>query len=145
MASSRRVPIRLRAATVPLCLSCLVVNCQTTGPTVPEARFVVHARNGIVPYYETFRIVLRDPAEIAKAERVLSGGQPMVVAGRLVAGDGGFNAPWSWHLKPDSTWLTGMVIELCEGIPSAVEQDLEGWLQYGLLCVTTAEIVARER
>jgi hypothetical protein len=93
---------------------------------------------------EAFRIVLRNPAEIATAERVLSSGQAKVVAGRLAPGDGGFNAPWHWHLQPDSTWIADMAIELCQGTPSAVEAELEGWLRYGLLCVT-AEIVARER
>ena len=98
------------------------------GPSAPEARFVVRARNGADPRSETFRIVLRDPAEIARAERMLDGGPEKVVAGKLAAGDGGFNAPWRWHLKPGSTWLADMAIELCQGSPSAVDEELEGWL-----------------
>jgi hypothetical protein len=94
---------------------------------------------------DTFRILLRDSAEIAKAESMLRGGPAKVVAGKLRSGDGGFNAPWRWHLHPDSTWLADMVVELCQGTPSAVEQNLEAWLTDGLLCVTPAEIVARER
>jgi hypothetical protein len=136
--------MRLRAR-LSLCLTCLVIACQTTGPTVFEARYAVHAPNGLEGHRDTFRIVLRDSAETVKAERGLRGGPAQVVAGRLRAGDGGFNPPWHWHLDPDSTWLADMAIELCQGSPSAVEHELEAWLKYGLLCVTPAEIVTRER
>jgi hypothetical protein len=112
---------------------------------VSEARFVVNSRNRPDGPNETFRIILRDAAEIARAESVLHRGPLKVVIGRLVSGDGGFNAPWRWHLKPDSTWIADLSIELCQGTPSVVEEELEGWLEYGLLCVTPAEIVARER
>jgi hypothetical protein len=131
--------------TLPLYLSCALVACQTTEPIASEARFVVNSRNRPEGPNETFRIVLRDTAEIARAESVLRRGPLKVVTGRLVAGDGGFNAPWRWHLKPDSTWLFDMTIELCQVTPSGVEAELAAWLEYGLVCVTPAEIVARER
>jgi hypothetical protein len=50
------------------------------------------------------------------------------VTGRLVKGDGGFNPPWSWHLDPDSVRMAQVSIEVCDGRPSHVEQDLGYWL-----------------
>jgi glucose/arabinose dehydrogenase len=51
------------------------------------------------------------------------------VNGRLGAGHGGFNIGWSWHLDPDAWDLAGVSIELCDGRPSHVEQDLPYWLE----------------
>lgn len=41
--------------------------------------------------------------------------------GPLLPGDGGFNAPWSWHLDPDRVDMTEAAIEVCDGTPSYVE------------------------
>jgi hypothetical protein len=41
--------------------------------------------------------------------------------GPLRRGDGGFNAPWTWHLDPDQTRLVEAAIEICDGTPSYVE------------------------
>jgi hypothetical protein len=50
------------------------------------------------------------------------------VTGTLVKGDGGFNSPWSWHLDPSSVRMAEVSIELCDGTPSSVEENLDYWL-----------------
>jgi hypothetical protein len=45
-----------------------------------------------------------------------------------VRGDGGFNAPWSWHLDPLSIAVPDASIELCDGRPSMVQSDLDYWV-----------------
>ena len=50
------------------------------------------------------------------------------MTGKLVRGDGGFNQPWSWHLDPTSVRMAEISIELCDGLPSFVEGDLDYWL-----------------
>jgi hypothetical protein len=50
------------------------------------------------------------------------------VTGTLVKGDGGFNSPWSWHLDPSSVRMAESSIELCDGTPSCVEENLDYWL-----------------
>lgn len=50
------------------------------------------------------------------------------VTGRLVRGDGGFNQPWSWHLDPASVRMAEVSIEVCDGRPSFVEEELDYWL-----------------
>jgi hypothetical protein len=50
------------------------------------------------------------------------------VTGTLVKGDGGFNSPWSWHLDPSSVRMAEVSIELCDGTPNFVEENLDYWL-----------------
>jgi len=51
-----------------------------------------------------------------------------IVTGMLVIGDGGFNSPWSWHLDPDTVDMAEMTIELCDGRPSDIENNLPYWI-----------------
>ena len=59
----------------------------------------------------------------------------------LRRGDGGFNAPWSWHLDPAETRFVEAAIEVCDGTPSYVEAHLAEFPTY---CPWGARIV-RER
>ncbi|MEO3993764.1 MAG: hypothetical protein QN229_05640 [Desulfurococcaceae archaeon TW002] len=40
-------------------------------------------------------------------------------------GDGGFNKSWGWHLDPDTVEVADVTIELCDGMPSFVESELD--------------------
>jgi hypothetical protein len=53
----------------------------------------------------------------------------MHVTDKLARGDGGFNIPWPWHLEPDSVRMAEVSIELCDGRPSLIEEDLEYWIE----------------
>ena len=54
------------------------------------------------PQGEQFRIMLRDPVVIAQAEALAGRSVSRVVGGDLAPGNGGFNQPWSWHLRPET-------------------------------------------
>ena len=55
--------------------------------------------------------------------------------GTVVAGHGGFNTRWTWHLDADGWDLTEAAIELCDGRPSHLEEHLESWLaEVGSYC-----------
>jgi len=61
---------------------------------------------------------------------------------RVGSGQGEHNAPWSWHLDPEETVMAEMTIELCDGRPSDVEADVEGWIAYvGSFCPWAAVLV----
>jgi len=108
-----------------------------------EAQFVVDAcHTPSTPSGQPFRIRLTDSTEIAWAEAVIRGTSGRFVLGRLAHGDGGFNAPWHWHLKPDSTYLVEAAIELCDACPTAVEAG--GLFQLGSFCPVTSRVVRRE-
>jgi hypothetical protein len=141
-----RLPVRSWGAVMLLGLGSAVAGCETTTPEASEARFLLRAcRWSGNPEGESFRIVLRDSSEIAAAERELRERRGRIISGRLALGDGGFNAPWHWHLMPESTWVVDGAIEVCDGCPSAVEEGLEDWLALGIFCPWTTEFVAREQ
>lgn len=91
---------------------------------------------------EEFRVQVTDPAEVAKLEARHAADQEGVVSGDLLPGDGGFNQPWSWHLDPTTVHVPDLSIELCDGRPSMVEEDLLYWLtNVGAYCPWGARVV----
>jgi hypothetical protein len=141
-----RRPVGYWAAAMFLGIGITLTGCEATTPQAPEARFLLRAcRWSGNPDGEMFRIALRDSAEIAAAERELRERRGRIISGRLARGDGGFNAPWHWHLLPDSTWVVDGAIEVCDGCPSGVEERLDAWLAFGGFCPWTTEFIAREQ
>lgn len=49
--------------------------------------------------------------------------------GELGAGAAGYNDPWNWHLIPATVHTPDLAIEVCDGRPSMVEDDLDCWLE----------------
>lgn len=78
---------------------------------------------------ERFVIYVTDAETIRLALENMEGKNNMFPMGELARGDGGFNKPWSWHLKPETVRMVEVSIELCDGIPSSVENELEYWLE----------------
>jgi hypothetical protein len=98
------------------------------------------------PQGEQFRILVRDPVVIAQGEALAGRSVTRVVSGDLAPGSGGFNQPWTWHLRPESVEFADGAIELCDGCPSFVEEDRDYWLgTVGRYCPWGAEVVRRER
>jgi hypothetical protein len=65
-----------------------------------------------------------------------------IVTGMLVIGDGGFNSPWSWHLDPDTVDMAEITMELCDGRPSDIENNLAYWiLQVKRYCPWSTRVI----
>jgi len=93
---------------------------------------------------ERFNIRATEPAAIADLEARRLSGARGVLLGTLVAGDGGFNSPWSWHLDPTSIEVADAAIELCDGRPSMVEEDTAYWIgTVGQFCPWGARVESR--
>ncbi len=93
---------------------------------------------------QTFRIQIQDEAMREVADSLLANDGTMNVAGPLRSGDGGFNAPYSWHLAPDSIEFADATIEVCDGKPVDIEADLEYWLNtVGAYCPWGIRVVER--
>lgn len=92
---------------------------------------------------EEYRILLTDPADIAIAEQLLAGEEaPRIPSGVIVrGGDGGVNTGYSWHIDPDTVEFAEITIELCDGLPSYVE---DGSLSGDRFCPWSAEVTAIE-
>jgi hypothetical protein len=75
---------------------------------------------------ESFRVLLTQPGDVTNAWALLAGEEvPSVPNGRIVYGDGGVNAPWSWQLDPDDFEWADVTTEVCDGKPSDVEAHLD--------------------
>lgn len=92
---------------------------------------------------ERFNVRATDPETIRLLAENYGGKNSMHVTGKLARGDGGFNSPWPWHLEPDSVRMAEVSIELCDGRPSLIEEDLEYWIEtVGSYCPWGSSIVA---
>lgn len=131
----------VRMVLLGLVLGVLGVACSTGPNDDAEAVFVIAACED-----QPFRVLIRDPDVIAEAEDLIGAGQQQVVTGELRRGDGGFNAPYNWHLDPETVAFADATIELCDGCPERIEDDLDYWIEdVGRFCPWTTRVVKRER
>jgi hypothetical protein len=125
-------------------IAVFVVACQQSdNPAAPhdDAVFVARVANS-----QTFQFATRDPRVIAEAEARIGRGNGRIVTARLVSGSGGVNGPYRWHLDPDDVRFVDAAIELCDGLPSHVEGNLDYWLtRVGRYCPWQVEILSRVR
>jgi hypothetical protein len=80
---------------------------------------------------ETFYALTDDPSIIAMARAELAkplDDRTLHINGVIDKGDAGVNAPWSWHFKTGEWTLSAFSIELCDGWPGYVEEDVDRWL-----------------
>ena len=77
---------------------------------------------------------------IRHAAELQAGGEDgRIPVGRIVRdGDGGVNAPWSWHIDPESLEFADATIEVCDGLPEYVE---DGTLTSDTYCPWNATVV----
>lgn len=132
---------RIRKLAVLLCMGvmCGPVGCGDEGTgQVGGVLFTIDVLG------EQFQVLVLDEARIRSLEGRLANGTTGVIGGHLLPGDGGFNTPWSWHLDPATVYVADTAIELCDGRPSMVEENLGYWLgtvkQY---CPWGAKVVKR--
>ena len=109
------------------------VSCSSPTSPTPVAEFVIDVSG------ERFILRTTDPETIERARQNRRGLNRMFPAGPLRRGDGGFNAPWTWHLDPAETRMVEVAIEVCDGRPSYVEAHQADFPSY---CPWGATVVA---
>ena len=132
----------------------LVTGCaQASSPASQSAATatltpVPSAADGVVVTFrvagqETYKVLLTDPADIELVRAWQDGSAgPLIPNGRIVRGDdGGVNTGFSWHIDPNDVELAELSIEVCDGLPSYVE---DGTLSGDRYCPWSAEIVSIE-
>ena len=91
---------------------------------------------------ESYRVEIIDPLQVRIARRLLAGKEaPSIPNGRIVRGEPDVNTGWSWHIDPTDFEFADLTIELCDGLPSYVE---DGSLTGDNFCPWSAELVALE-
>jgi hypothetical protein len=113
-------------------LALLVTSCGRTTPSALRVDFEVSVVG------EIFVMRTSDPETIRLARENQAGRVSHFPIGPLRRGNGGFNAPWSWHLDPREVRMTEAAIEVCDGRPSYVEGHLADYPTY---CPWGARIV----
>ena len=89
---------------------------------------------------EEYKIQLTDPADIEMARQLLAGEEgPKIPNGKVVFGDPGVNEGYSWHIDPEPLEFVDMTTEVCDGLPSDVEQ---GIITSDYYCPWAAEVIA---
>jgi hypothetical protein len=119
----------------PLCLSltlCLLAAAcapaatpgpQDTPTAAPEQKGVVVTFR--VADAEEYKIRLTDPADIDIARQLLAGEEaPSIPNGIVVRGEADVNEGYTWHIDPESVEFADLTVEVCDGRPSDVEQNL---------------------
>jgi hypothetical protein len=89
---------------------------------------------------ETYKIELTTPELQQHARQLLDGENVSSIPnGVVVRDDPGVNAPWSWHIDPATLEFADMTIEVCDGLPSHVE---DGVVTSDRYCPWSAEILS---
>jgi hypothetical protein len=89
---------------------------------------------------ETYKIELATPELIEHVKQIMAGDDVALIPnGLVVRDDPGVNAPWSWHIDPESLHFADVTTEVCDGLPSYVE---DGSLSGNYFCPWSAEVIA---
>ena len=121
---------------MPLAAAAAIVAVVTLAGCVP-------AKNPVATFRvvdETYKIELATPELVQHARDLLAGEEVASIPnGTVVRDDPGVNAPWSWHIDPATLEFADFTIEVCDGLPSYVEDGTVTSDQY---CPWSAEIVS---
>ncbi len=89
---------------------------------------------------ETYKIELTTPELQEHARDLLAGEDVSAIPnGKVVRDGGGVNVPWSWHIDPATLEFADQTTEVCDGLPSYVE---DGTVTSDYYCPWSAEIIA---
>ena len=106
---------RMALLTVTATAAVLLLAGCTPAPQHPVATFEVAG-------VETYKIELITPELVKHAEQLLKGDDVAAIPlGRVVRDSPGVNKPWSWHIDPKTLEFAEITIEVCDGLPSYVE------------------------
>ena len=92
---------------------------------------------------EMYNVFITNEDTIEEAFAAQRGESPATIpSGKLVEGSKCYNLPWSWHIDPEDVHMAEFTIELCDGLPSHVEDNLDYWINtVGRFCPWGATIV----
>jgi hypothetical protein len=78
---------------------------------------------------ERYSIFISNPATIQQVLALKAGtASASIPNGRLVRGQVFYNKPWSWHIDSQDIAMVDFTIEIYDGLPSHVQNDLNYWL-----------------
>lgn len=120
---ARRITIATAALAL-LAASGVLAGCATDGSDGPDDGIRAPA---VVTFEvadtQSYKIRLDSQEHVDHVVELMGGGEEgRIPNGRIVRdGDGGVNAPWSWHIDPASLEFADATTEVCDGLPEYVE------------------------
>ena len=111
----------------------LLVNCADQNDfhdVKEEVRFLFGMRVDTTGVDEDFVAVTADETVIATARSELqlpASERILHIHGTIGLGGGGHNLQWDWHFLPGQWNLVEESIEICDGVPSAVQASIGTW------------------
>ena len=134
------VPVLLGLAASACAVDSAPVASAGQGSAAPTGPVIATVR---VADDETFRILLTDPEDISIARKLLAGTPaPGIPNGRVVRdGNGGVNTGYGWHIGPADVEWAEVTTEVCDGLPSDVE---EGAITSGRFCPWSSVAIAAD-
>lgn len=125
-------------------LGVLTAGCSDS-PTAPSPEL----EGGVVATFDvsgaTFKVFITNSVAINRLYSVRNGTlTSQIPNGRIRRGPGaaGHNAPYSWHLDPVDIEIVDASIELCDGAPDYVEENVDEFVDViGRYCPWGARLV----
>lgn len=135
----------LKLAMVPM-VACLLFCSSNNSPTAPPQRSFLFAMRGIPDAEGRFVAVTSNPQLLAVLEGQLAlpaAQRNLHINGPVDSGNGSHNLGWSWHFEPGQWELVEISIELCDGRPQNVEDDVDKWIaDVGTFCPWASYVAA---
>jgi hypothetical protein len=118
----------------------LLSACST--PEAPELKGGVLATFDVGS--ERYSIFITNQQTIEQVYALSRGqSQAAIPSGRVLTGQVSYNKPWHWHIDSQDIAMAEATIELCDGSPSMVEQNIDYWVgTVGRFCPWSARLVS---
>jgi hypothetical protein len=139
MASSS--PFRRRALAGTIALAAIAVAGCSDDKAADEARTV--EAPAVVTFRvageEEFKVELATEELVDHAAALLDGDSVAAIPiGTVVRGEPGVNTDWSWHIDPATFSFADATVEVCDGLPSGVEDETITSTEF---CPWSAEVI----
>jgi hypothetical protein len=138
--TTARIPRRTRLAATVVALCALIACGSDAGDTGGDGSGGNLVATFEVAGAETYKVELATPELVEHARQLLAGGEDGRIPNGVVVRDSpSVNEPWTWHIDPDTLEFADVTTEVCDGLPSDVEDDL---IMSDYYCPWSAVIVA---
>ena len=112
----------------------LLTACVPTGSSAHDPLAVFEMAG-----QETYMVELATPELVQHAQDLLDGKDVAAIPlGTVVRKGTGVNAGWSWHIDPATLEFADQAIEVCDGLPSSVE---DGTVTSDTYCPWSAKVI----
>jgi hypothetical protein len=100
---------------------------------LPACRSTSGLERGVLITFDvsggSYSVLFKNPGAIAEVLAVSRGeSHAYIPNGKLIRGQLPYNLPWKWHIDPEDVNMAEITVELYDGLPSDVENDLDYWV-----------------